>query len=274
VGELIPEEKAIKNFDRYTERARKVLANAQEEARRLRHNYLGTEHLLLGLARERDGVGARVLSDLGFGLDTFRKNVESIIGRGATDVSGEVSMTPRTKRVLELAVDEANQLSHAYVGTEHLLLGLIREGDGIGAHILHRLGIGTDRVRAEVLRVLSIGQRPTEPAWSKDNVVTCRVDDQDLDAIDALVEAGLRGSRSDAASWLVRAGIEANQELFEKVYTAVAEIRRLRKDILLTAMSTGKVKVISPSAATAATDPPAANPPSPSDNSVSADKSD
>src|SRR5579884_4312680 len=116
-------------FDRFTERARHVLSLAQEEAHRFRHNYIGTEHLLLGLIREGDGVAARVLRRMGVDLNKARGSIEAIIGRGKHLVAGEVGLTPRAKKVIELAVEEARYLNHDYIGTEHLLLGLIREGE-------------------------------------------------------------------------------------------------------------------------------------------------
>lgn len=137
-------------FDRFTERARHVLWLAQEEAHRFRHNYMGTEHLLLGLIREGDGVAARVLRRMGVDLDEVRRNVEAIIGRGKRIAVGEVGLTPRAKKVIELAVEEARRLNHHYVGTEHLLLGLIREGEGIGARVLESSGIKLSRARQEI----------------------------------------------------------------------------------------------------------------------------
>src|SRR5271165_300581 len=122
-------------FDKFTERARKVLSLAQEEAQRFNHNYIGTEHLLLGLVREGEGVAAQVLSNLGVELNKVRSAVEFIIGRGDRIVLGEVGMTPRAKKVIELAVDEAKRLNARFVGPEHLLLGLIREGEGIAAGV-------------------------------------------------------------------------------------------------------------------------------------------
>ncbi|HET8626175.1 MAG TPA: Clp protease N-terminal domain-containing protein [Thermomicrobiales bacterium] len=235
-------------FDKFTERARRVLMLSQEEAQRFGHNYIGTEHLLLGLLREGDGLAAQVLSRLGVQLAEVRGAVEQIVGRGAQPVSGEVGLTPRAKKVLDLAVDEARRLNHHYIGTEHILLGLIREGEGIAAGVLASCGVQLQQARDEVLRELGVrgaavrprplqtvreviagfGRQPAEPAGPKGNVVTCRIDDRDLDALDALIEAGIRSTRSDAAAWLIRAGIEANQDLFAKVYETVAEIRRLR----------------------------------------------
>ena len=141
-------------FDKFTERARKVLTLAQEEAQRFNHNYIGTEHLLLGLVREGDGVAARVLGNMGVQLPKVRSAVEFIIGRGETMIIGEIGLTPRAKKVIELAVDEARRLNHHYIGTEHLLLGLVREGEGIAAGVLESLGVNLEKVRAQVMQVV------------------------------------------------------------------------------------------------------------------------
>ena len=142
-------------FDKFTERARRVLTLAQEEAQRFNHNYIGTEHLLLGLVREGEGVAAKVLANLGVELNKVRSAVEFIIGRGDRPVTGEIGLTPRAKKVIELAVDEARRLGHHYIGTEHLLLGLVREGEGIAAGVLESLGVSLEKVRAEVTRILA-----------------------------------------------------------------------------------------------------------------------
>jgi len=142
-------------FDKFTDRARKVLALAQDEAQRFNHNYIGTEHLLLGLVREGEGVAARVLENMNVELSKVRTAVEFIIGRGDRPVVGEVGLTPRAKRVIELAIDEARRLGHNYIGTEHLLLGLVREGEGIAAGVLESLGVNLDKVRHQVIHVLS-----------------------------------------------------------------------------------------------------------------------
>src|SRR5205814_8329830 len=142
-------------FDKFTERARKVLSLAQEEAQRFQHNYIGTEHLLLGLVREGEGVAAKVLSNLGVELNKVRSAVEFIIGRGDRIVLGEIGLTPRAKKVIELAVDEARLLNHRYIGTEHLLLGLLREGNGIGAGVLESFGLSLQEVRAKTIQVLN-----------------------------------------------------------------------------------------------------------------------
>jgi Clp amino terminal domain, pathogenicity island component len=145
-------------FDRFTDRAHKVLTYAQEEARRFNHNYIGTEHLLLGLLREAEGVAAQVLRSLGVELNRVRNAVEFIIGRGDRMIVGEVGLTPRAKTVIELAVDEARRLGHHYIGTEHLLLGLVREGKGVAAGVLESLGISLDKARMQTVQVLSQSQ--------------------------------------------------------------------------------------------------------------------
>jgi ATP-dependent Clp protease ATP-binding subunit ClpC len=142
-------------FDKFTERALKVLALAQEEARRFNHNYIGTEHILLGLVREEEGMAAKILSNLGIGLNKVRSAVEFIIGRGEESTQNEVGLTPRAKKVIELAVDEARFLGHQYIGTEHILLGLLREGEGVAAGVLESLGVSVERVHAELNRALS-----------------------------------------------------------------------------------------------------------------------
>ncbi len=145
----------VSRFEKFSERARRVLSLAQEEAQRFNHNYIGTEHVLLGLARETEGVAARVLVNLGVELSKIRSAVEFIIGRGERPATGEIGLTPRAKRVIELAVDEARRLNHHYIGTEHLLIGLMREGEGVAAGVLESLGITLDKVRSETSRILS-----------------------------------------------------------------------------------------------------------------------
>ncbi len=142
-------------FEKFSERARRVLSLAQEEAQRFNHNYIGTEHILLGLVRETDGVAARVLSSLGVELPKVRSAVEFIIGRGERPSPGDIGLTPRAKKVIELAVDEARRLSHHYIGTEHLLIGIMREGEGVAAGVLESLGVSLDKVRAETTRILN-----------------------------------------------------------------------------------------------------------------------
>ena len=144
-------------FEKFSERARRVLTLAQEEAQQLNHNYIDTEHILLGLAREEEGVAAKVLTNLGASLNKIRAKVEYVIGRGGKPSTGETGLTPRAKRVIELAIDEARHLGHNYIGTEHLLLGLLREGQGVAGEILESLGASLEKVRTETIRILNEG---------------------------------------------------------------------------------------------------------------------
>ena len=142
-------------FERFTDRARRVVVLAQEEARMLNHNYIGTEHILLGLIHEGEGVAAKALESLGISLEAVRSQVEEIIGQGQQAPSGHIPFTPRAKKVLELSLREALQLGHNYIGTEHILLGLIREGEGVAAQVLVKLGADLNRVRQQVIQLLS-----------------------------------------------------------------------------------------------------------------------
>jgi Clp amino terminal domain, pathogenicity island component len=153
-------------FERFTDRARRVVVLAQQEARALNHTYIGTEHLLLGLTQERDAVAARALESLGISPEAVRAEVEQSVGRGPEDPGAHIPFTPRSKKVLELALREALQLSHNYIGTEHILLGLVREGEGMAAQVLVKLGADTDRVRQAVVLQLAgaAGDVPAEPA--------------------------------------------------------------------------------------------------------------
>jgi ATP-dependent Clp protease ATP-binding subunit ClpC len=153
-------------FEKFSERARRVLTLAQEEAQNLNHSYIGTEHILLGLVREEEGVAAKVLVSLGASLSKVRASVEFVIGRGEKPSSGETGLTPRARRVIELAIDEARYLGHNYIGTEHLLLGLLREGEGIAAGVLDSFGITLERARTETERVLSSGTPKSRPTRS------------------------------------------------------------------------------------------------------------
>jgi len=151
-------------FERFTDRARRVVVLAQEEARLLNHNYIGTEHILLGLVHEGDGVAARALTQLGVSLKTVRSEVEEVIGRGVEQPGGHIPFTPRAKKVLELSLREALELGHNYIGTEHILLGLLREGQGVGAQVLVKLGADLSGVRQVVVQLLagSAGAVPAE----------------------------------------------------------------------------------------------------------------
>ena len=172
-------------FDKFTERARRVLTLAQEEAQRFNHNYIGTEHLLLGLVREGDGVAAKVLANLGVELTKVRSAVEFIIGRGDRAITGDIGLTPRAKKVIELAVDEARRLNHHYIGTEHVLLGLVREGEGIAASVLESLGVNLERVRAETTRILSQSVPQSSGSGARSSTRTPTVDQLGTDLTSA-----------------------------------------------------------------------------------------
>ena len=220
-------------YDRFTERAKKVMALAKEEAKRFNHNYIGTEHLLLGLVAEGQGIAGRVLRNLGVDLPRMREALMFVVARGEGPVPDDPALLPRAQRMIDLAVEEAGALGHAYVGTEHLLLALTHTDDralegAIAIRILtDTLGIDLKQVRPSVMQALSLAPGM---ARTRDNVVTCRVDDRTLAALDALVEVGVYTTRSEAAARLIVAGIEASQPLLEKVYAAAAQIRRVRED--------------------------------------------
>ena len=231
-------------FDLLTARVKKVLVLAEEEARRLNHNHIGTEHLLLGLVREGKGMGSVVLADLGVDLGKARSTVGSVVHRGERPAAGGVQLNPQATQTIELAVEEARRLRHGYVGTEHLLLGIMREGAGPVASILGSLDVPAEQVRSAVQQRLLL-EASAEPArlrtrveqslrkffsGPRDNVLSIRVDNNDVAAIDVLVEAGVLKTRSEAAAWLIKSGIEANRSLFEQVQAKTAEIRRLRQE--------------------------------------------
>jgi ATP-dependent Clp protease ATP-binding subunit ClpC len=148
-------------FERFTERSRQVVVLAQDEARALGHNYIGTEHILLGLLREEEGIAARVLGQLRVTLEEVRSHVEQIVGRGDAVATGQIPFTPRAKKVLELALREALSLGHNYIGTEHILLGVARENDGVAMRILLDLGVDADKIRDEVTHTLGGETVPT-----------------------------------------------------------------------------------------------------------------
>jgi hypothetical protein len=150
-------------FERFTDRARRVVVLAQEEARFLNHDYIGTEHILLGLVHEEQGVAARALESLGISLEAVRAEVTKVVGRGKHPPTGHIPFTPRAKKVLELSLREAIQLNHDYIGTEHILLGVVREGEGVAAQVLVKLGADLSRVRQQVTQLIS-GHAGTDPA--------------------------------------------------------------------------------------------------------------
>ena len=170
-------------FERFTDRARRVVVLAQEEARLLNHTYIGTEHVLLGLIHEHEGVAAKALESLDISLESVRAQVEEIIGRGGEEPRGHIPFTPRAKRVLELSLREALKLRHNYIGTEHILLGLIREGEGVAAQVLVKLGADLGRVREQVVHLLatleevsaSASEGESAPAVSEPSAIRRRV---------------------------------------------------------------------------------------------------
>ncbi len=155
-------------FERFTDRARRVVVLAQEESRLLNHNYIGTEHILLGLVHEGEGVAALALTSMGIGLDAVRGQVEEIIGQGKAAPTGHIPFTPRAKKVLELSLREALQLGHNYIGTEHILLGLLREGEGVAAQVLQKLGADLDGARQAVIRLM--GEKGQVPSGMHEEV--------------------------------------------------------------------------------------------------------
>ena len=179
-------------FDRFNDRAKRVLALAQDEAVRFNHNYIGPEHLLLGLVREGEGVAARALNSLGVELSKARSAVEFMIGRGdATATPSEIALIPRTKKIIELAIDEARKLGHSHVGTEHLLLGVVREGESVASGVLQSLGVGLEQARERV--IATIGQGPSDmgrPAASAAPSAPVRAISQSIELADRLDATG------------------------------------------------------------------------------------
>lgn len=229
-------EERMSILEKFTERAKRVVVLAQEEARRLSSS-VGPEHLLLGIATEQDGIGGHVLGRLGVTLDMARGVVESVACRRKRHVKGrpvkgrEVPFSEDGKRALRFALEEARRLKHGYVGTEHLLLGLFRLEGGPIVNVIGRLRLTHKRVQDLVIQYLATALHQRQ-LWgekgARSNVVMCRVNDRDLEAIDFLIEAGIRTTRSDAAGWLISAGIEGNKALFDKLHHTAKEIRHLR----------------------------------------------
>jgi len=180
--------------------------------------------------REGESIAYNVLQSLGIEIEAVRRAITFIVGPGKEMVIGEIGLTPRAVAATTLAINEAGHLQQEKIAPEHLLLGLTREGEGIAAGLLRAFGTTLEKVRAQTFQAIALASRgkAAEQSSPKSNVVTCRIDGHDLDAVDALIEAGIRSTRSDAAAWLIHAGVEANRPLFEKVYGTVAEIRRLR----------------------------------------------
>jgi ATP-dependent Clp protease ATP-binding subunit ClpC len=229
-------------FERFTDQARRVVALAQEEARMLNHNYIGTEHILLGLIHEGEGVAAKALESLGISLDAVRQQVEEIIGQGQQAPSGHIPFTPRAKKVLELAQRETRALGHAYVGTEHILLGLIREGDGVAAQVLVKLGADLNRVRQQVIQLLH-GYQGTDVIGAgsrRGKRARARLLDDALARIDALdrrlaaIErwVGLRPDLDDLAQEIAQVRREKEAAVDRQDFEAAAATRDKEKQLL------------------------------------------
>jgi ATP-dependent Clp protease ATP-binding subunit ClpC len=221
-------------FERFTDRARRVVVLAQEEATRLNHDHIGTEHILLGVLHEGDGVGAKALLSLRISLDAVRQEVEQIVGRGQQTPSGHIPFTPRGKKVLELSLREALQLGHDYIGTEHILLGLIREGDGVAAQVLVQLGADLNRVRQQVIELIS-GQRPARKL-PREGVPTADVQarldaiEDRLGAVERRVGTGPDTSDLDGQIEMVRGERHAAADAQE--YEQAASLRDREKELL------------------------------------------
>jgi hypothetical protein len=236
-------------FERFTDRARRVVVLAQEEARMLNHNYIGTEHILLGLIHEGEGVAAKALESLGISLEAVRQQVEEIIGQGQQAPSGHIPFTPQAKKVLELSLREATQLGHEYIGTEHILLGLIREGDGVAAQVLVRLGADLDRVRQQVIELLRdhpdrnpqgvrmnresasavLSARSTRRALADISARLSSIEER-LDAIEARV--GIGPAPDDFGEPIARVRRDRDAAMDDQDYGRAAALRETEKELL------------------------------------------
>jgi ATP-dependent Clp protease ATP-binding subunit ClpA len=232
----------VEVFERFTDRAHRVVVLAQEEARRLNHNYLGTEHILLGLVGEGEGVAARALESLGISLQAVRQQVEEIIGQGQQAPSGHIPFTPRAKKVLELASREALQLGHNYVGTEHILLGLVREGEGVAAQVLVKLGADLNRVRQQVIQLLHgyPGKEPASDRPRRGKRARARLmadADARIDALDRRLAAterwmGMRPDLDDADQEIAQVRREKEAAIDAQDFESAAALRDKEKELL------------------------------------------
>jgi ATP-dependent Clp protease ATP-binding subunit ClpA len=229
-------------FERFTDRGRRAVVLAQEEARLLNHNYIGTEHLLLGLVRERGGVAARALASLGIGLVEVQQQVAEIIGRGQRPPSGHIPFTPRAKKVLELSAREADALGHSYVSTEHLLLGLLREGEGVAVQVLVRLGADLNGVRDQVLQLMhgQAGQGIPDDGSGLVLQARPRLVDEALarvDSLDARLVAierwvGMRPDLDDLDDQIAQLRREKEAAIDRQEFDAAAALRDKEKQLL------------------------------------------
>jgi ATP-dependent Clp protease ATP-binding subunit ClpA len=215
-------------FERFTDRARRVVVLAQEEARKLNHNYIGTEHLLLGLIRESEGVAAKALESLGISLDAVRQQVREIIGQGQQPPSGHIPFTKRAKKTLELSMRESMQLGHNYIGTEHILLGLLREGDGVAAQVLVKLGADLNLVRQQVIQLLHgkrAGTRLPEDALARIDTL-----DHRLAAIERW--AGMRPDLGELEQEITQVRREKEAAIDRQDFDVAAATRDKEKQLL------------------------------------------
>jgi ATP-dependent Clp protease ATP-binding subunit ClpC len=244
----------VEVFERYTDRARRVVVLAQEEARMLNHNYIGTEHILLGLIHEGEGVAAKALESLGISLEAVRQQVEDIIGQGQQAPSGHIPFTPRANKVLELASKEGLQLGHNYIGTEHILLGLIREGEGVAAQILVKLGADLNRVRQQVIQLLH-GYPGKEPAGGGARLgkrERARLMDDALGRIAALdrrlaaIErwVGMRPDLDDVDQEIAQARREKEAAIDSQDFETAAALLAKEKELLAARVSREKDKAV------------------------------
>jgi hypothetical protein len=220
-------------FERFTDRARRVVVLAQGEARMLDHDYIGTEHILLGLIHEGEGVAAKALESLGISLDAVRQQVEELIGRGQQAPSGHIPFTPRGKKVLELSLRESLQLGHNYIGTEHILLGLIREGDGVAAQVLVKLGADLNRVRQQVIQLLhgyQAQEATRQSALVKEVKVRLDVVEGRLAALEQ--RAGIGPDTSDLDGEIDRIRGERHAAADAEEYEQAASLRDQEKELL------------------------------------------
>jgi ATP-dependent Clp protease ATP-binding subunit ClpC len=214
-------------FERFTDRARRVVVLALEEARFLNHSHIGTEHLLLGLIHESEGVAAMALESLGISLEAVRAEVAKVVGRGKQPPTGHIPFTPRAKKVLELSLREATQLNHDYIGTEHILLGLIREGEGVAAQVLFKVGASLARVRQQVIQLLggsTGGEGAAEPAGARTRLVRMTVPAELREAEEQLVQV-----RREKMAAIHRGDVEQAAGLRDKerrLLTRLAEQQR------------------------------------------------
>ncbi len=242
-------------FERFTDRARRVVVLAQEEARMLNHAHIGTEHLLLGLVHEGQGVAARALEALGISLEAVRREVEEIIGRGEQAPQGHIPFTPRAKKVLELSLRESTQLGHQYIGTEHILLGLLREGEGVAAQVLVKMGTDLNRARQKVIELLH-GRSGEEGPPSETRASARAAGDLLglLDGLDQRLEAierwvGMRPDLRDLDEGIARVRRDKETAINAQDFKEAAALRDQERDLVAGRDARAKEHVAGPSLA-------------------------